>query len=287
MKPSTVAALDRINRRFYDQQAEDFDQTRQGPWAGWRRVVDTVDTVRARQPAGRPLTALTALRVLDVGCGNGRFGRFLAEALPGKGIRWAGLDASGPLLESARSLESTPGLVEPIARIWHLLGPDGEGPPALPLPADLWPAAEPTGKEPDGDGYDLIVAFGVFHHVPDPLQADVLARMLDATRSGGLTVASFWQFAELPHYAGRRIPWTEAEALEWISAEDLRALDPNDWLLRWGDGEDLQARYCRATDEDAARSVVSRCSGSIRNVEWFRADGRTGALNLYALIERR
>lgn len=278
MKSSTIAALDRINRRFYGDEAKDFDQTRHGPWAGWQRVADAV---RERLPRTRPL------RVLDVGCGNGRFGRFLAEALPEVEIRWAGLDASGPLLERARTNLDRANLCAPATLEFNLLGSSDSDRPRLPRPSALWP--EPScGEAPAAaaDGYDLVVAFGVFHHVPGPIQAGVFADMAEITRPGGLVVASFWQFAELDHYAGRRISWTEAVHEGWIAPEAVAEIDAQDWLLRWGAGHPLRARYCRATSLEAARAVVAESEGLLGEVDWFRADGRTGTLNVYALAER-
>ena len=275
MKASTVAALDRINRRFYDEQAQGFDQTRQGPWAGWAQVAEAVSE---RLVDARPLT------VLDVGCGNGRFAQFLAQALPAVDIRWAGLDASGPLLERARSHARAPNLVRPIVRSWNLLGDDA-GPPELPAPPMFWPGDD-DDEEHVQAGFDLVVAFGVFHHVPGPLQADLFTRMVDATRSGGLVVASFWQFAELDHYASRRIPWPAAVAADWITSDALTDLDGDDWLLRWGHESELRARYCRFTNEEAAHGVAAGCDPLLKGVQWFRADGRTSRLNLYALAER-
>lgn len=276
MKPSTVTALDRINRRFYDEQAKDFDQTRQGPWAGWAQVAEIV---RDRLPAGRPLT------VLDVGCGNGRFGRFLAEALPDTRIRWAGLDASATLLGWAGSLDEWANLIDPVTRVWHLLGTDGAGPPTLPRPSSCWLGDSEPRVPGAHDGFDLVVAFGVFHHVPGPLQAPLLRRMVEATRRGGLVIVSFWQFVELEHYDKRRIDWSEAVDAGWLDRESTTELEPEDWLLRWGDATELRARYCRATGETDARSVLA-AAGPLPDVEWFRADGRTGELNLYAVAER-
>ena len=67
MKDDTARRLLAINRSFYQRHAADFARTRRQAWAGWQRLL--------------PLLRGRA-RLLDVGCGNGRFGRFWAGANP-------------------------------------------------------------------------------------------------------------------------------------------------------------------------------------------------------------
>ncbi|MGH9460977.1 MAG: methyltransferase domain-containing protein, partial [Vicinamibacteria bacterium] len=86
---STILALNAINRDFYTQRAEEFAATRGGPWRGWRRLLEPL------QACEEPLS------VLDVGCGNGRFGMFLRENLQ-KPFRYVGIEVSAAALESAR-----------------------------------------------------------------------------------------------------------------------------------------------------------------------------------------
>src|SRR5215470_16260923 len=89
MDEATIRALNAINRRFYETVVADFDSTRQMPWEGWERIV--------------PLLQSSALlSVLDVGCGNGRFGRFLADRLGKDRLKYVGLDSSAALLERAK-----------------------------------------------------------------------------------------------------------------------------------------------------------------------------------------
>ena len=59
MNTATQRALAAHTRRFYEEHAIAFSATREHPWSGWQRVIAGV------QPSER-------LRVLDVGCGNGR-----------------------------------------------------------------------------------------------------------------------------------------------------------------------------------------------------------------------
>src|SRR5258706_16420982 len=89
MDQDTARRLNDINRRFYEVTAESFDQTRQSPWPGWEALLPYLPP---RQ---------TPLSVLDVGCGNGRFGVFLAQHL-GMDVHYHGVDNSAGLLVGAR-----------------------------------------------------------------------------------------------------------------------------------------------------------------------------------------
>ena len=68
MNRVTVERLIALNREFYRSRAAEFDVSRRNPWPGWARVLDAIDRTRN-------------VAILDVGCGNGRFGLF-AEELP-------------------------------------------------------------------------------------------------------------------------------------------------------------------------------------------------------------
>src|SRR5262245_36904942 len=95
MDSQTVARLNQINREFYRVTAGRFDESRQQAWPGWERLAGHLQI----DSSGKPQTPLT---VLDVGCGNGRFGRFLAQRFGTDAIRYHGLDSSPALLERAR-----------------------------------------------------------------------------------------------------------------------------------------------------------------------------------------
>src|SRR5689334_4959803 len=105
MDATTIARLNQINREFYRIAAEDFDETRGESWPGWERLLPYL---RA------PLSV-----VLDVGCGNGRFGMFLQENIVGAQILaplqpmivYHGVDSNTTLLRHAHAtLQDLPGL---------------------------------------------------------------------------------------------------------------------------------------------------------------------------------
>ncbi len=218
MNDATIKRLNAINRRFYETTATAFDETRGRPWPGWDRLLPYLRT---------PLT------VLDVGCGNGRFGRFLADRLSGP-LRYHGLDSSPALL--ARAAAALAGVE---ARL------------------DLWNAIEQPLPEEE---YDLVALFGVLHHIPAARRRRDFARALAArVAPGGLLVFTTWRFCEQPRFRERIVPWPEGYEVE-----------RGDYLLDWRRGAHA-LRYCHYAD-DAEQAALVAATG-LSEVETFRADG--------------
>ncbi len=208
MDESTIRRLNAINRRFYERTVVAFDATRQQPWAGW-------NALRPCLKAG--------MRVLDVGCGNGRFGTFLARQLGEAGFTYTGIDSSAALLERARQM---------------LAGVDAR----LEL-RDLveQPLAEHAAS------FDLVALFGVLHHMPGAARRLELMRQLaGVVAPGGLLVFTEWRFMDVPHLSQRVIAW----------GDDFE-VEPGDYLLDWRRGE-TALRYCHAVDAaEHARLVAA------------------------------
>ena len=247
MDPSTQAALRQINREFYSRYAADFDRTRHpGGWPGWQRVVEA-----AARPTGRPL------RVLDLGCGNGRFALFL-ERNPtlrrNQPFDYVGIDSSPELIERARA--------------------EAGGCDHIRFEVD------DIEKRPlDQASYDLVALFGVVHHLPGfDSRRRALERAAAALAPGGLLAVTCWQFADDARFESRQLDWGPDAGV------DPAELEPGDHLLRWGPADSQARRYCHHTNE----RELDRLVGDLPLVECarYRADGAGGRQNLYWLGAR-
>jgi SAM-dependent methyltransferase len=240
---ATARALNRINRRFYAEQADAFSATREAPWPGWLRLAERIDA--------EDFPATPA--VLDVGCGNGRFGRFLAGRAPA--LRYTGVDSSDALLRMA---EQTGGL-----------GPKPELHRLDLVEEDLtaW-----LGER----RFDLIVLFGVLHHVPGrERRAALLRGLLRRLSAEGILALTSWRLAQFERFRERILSWRESPV-----ALDEAQLETGDRLLPWGHGEGL--RYVHFADEDETDELVASLGATV--VERYEADGREDALNHYFLL---
>lgn len=265
-----------LNNCFYAQQAASFSSTRHAPWAGWRRCLDEI----AADAAGGSVPDVLAPGVLDIGCGNLRFEKFLAARYPDASFKVRALDSCAAL---AQAVEAT----EPSAE------PAGAGSVSVQFEeCDVMDqvasadAAELTRRLcGEAAPFGLSVAFGFFHHVPLPAWRKRLVQaMVRATRPGGYVCLSLWRFMDDEGLAAKaRASHARALGAFGWSAD---AFDPGDYLLGWRD-EQAAFRYCHSFTDEETEALAASVEGEARLVARFRADGRTGALNDYLVLRAR
>jgi SAM-dependent methyltransferase len=242
MDDLTCSLLARLNQAFYEGFAEEFAGTREGLLPGFDLILPHV---------------APASNVLDLGCGNGRFLRFLSE----RGWRgsYTGLDSSARLLQLAT--EAATGITGIRARFMR----------SDLLQAD-WPAALALSSA------EAVVSLAVLHHIPGrENRSDYLAQCRDLVTETGVVILSTWQFLQAPRLRARILPWST------VGIGDER-VEPDDYLLAWGQG-DLGRRYCAwIGPEELDR--LARAAG-LAPVAQYRSDGREGNLNLYGVYRRQ
>lgn len=316
--PQVIRKLNDLTSDFYAREAASFSATRQAPWHGWERVwklITAHDAVQdpfpshaARVPddgagdSGAPLT------ILDLGCGNLRFERFLA-ARTNAPLRVTALDncpdlaspeigaLSAALPHSLRSSSAASKTKEEDA------SGQGANPPEKTI-VDLR-ALDIVESLLDGtfadrlprNSHDLAVAFGLMHHLPTfALRARVLEGLLGSLRPGGFAVVSFWQFLNDPRLAAKAATVTA----EGRAAHCLPTFHENDFLLGWQHAEGTY-RFCHHTPEDEIDALLaairepsapstSGCAPPaplpFREIARFSADGKLGNLNRYLILQR-
>ena len=246
-----------LTGEFYRANAESFSQTRQSPWQGWVRLLEVVDA----RAAEREL-----LRVLDVACGNLRFERYLADALPGRMLSGWAVDNCEPLVEAGERSEFGPLsriAFQNLDVIERLSG------------GRLWESLE----APDASR-DLAVSFGFMHHVPlECWRAELLRTLIAKVRPGGFVAVSFWRFLNSDKLARKAQETTIRARAELVIPE----LPPNDYLLGWQDTQGLY-RYCHHFDEPEIERLLAAVADSAELVSRFEADGKTGNLNEYVVL---
>ncbi len=245
MNWDTQVVLNGINRQFYRERASEFSATRERPWRGWEELEERCF---ARLPV--------APTVLDVGCGNGRFARFLGA----RAERYVGLDQSPLALAEARR------------RV-------GESETRRFLEHDFVMAQNPLSPEIEDKAFDLIVLFGVMHHVPgrERRQA-LLAALRERLAPKGLVAFAIWKFDEVERFRRKLVAWPDFLEATGLSL-DTTELEPGDHIMTWG-GEPPTYRYCHAMNEEELSSLVETLP--LETV--FVFDGDDG-LNRYVVLE--
>ncbi len=260
MHPQTRLQLLALSKAFYLAHADAFDASRgHQPWPGWQRLSELLPA-----PAATIDTAPSPQRVLDIGCGNARFLRFLVEA--GVPADYTGIDANAGLLDSARTrLRDLP------SQNWRLTKQD-------------FLASESPGDDlPDGP-FDLIVIMGVLHHVPG---SDWRRSLLEAaTRrlaKGGILALASWQFAGRPRFARLQVAWSDLGPVLGAPIEESE-LEAGDALLRFGDDPTQPPRYCHQVS-DAEFNSWPELLG-LDSLAEYRSDGAQADLNRYWVLRR-
>lgn len=256
MKKSTINRLNQLNQKFYFEIADEFSQTRQLPWEGWEKLLGydfVIEKIEKQQK----------IFVLDLGCGNGRFAEFLANKKINMG--YLGVDADEKLLNIGLNNkvfknDSENLRLEKFDLIENLL------------------AAEEVGKTGmDFGEFDLVVSFGVLHHLPSlKLRKNFLKLMAKQVPIGGLVVVTAWRFDRDQNLMARKKDFSVVDMV----GEDF---EENDYLLDWQRGQNA-IRYCHLTLPNEMDELISG-SGLIL-VSTFSSDGKSGNLNDYYICKK-
>jgi SAM-dependent methyltransferase len=232
MNDQTIARLRDLNSVFYADFAESFAQSRGKPQPGFARLL--------------PHLPEPCEDVLDVGCGNGRFGSFLIDQ--GAQFNYVGVDFSAGLLAVAAA--NNPG---------HYLERDLTDPGAL-----------------DGLGsFDLCVCLAAMQHIPAYANRVALLQAMAARlRPGGRIFLANWQFMDSLRQRRKVVGWEEVGL-------DPLLMEPGDYLLTWHrDGRGL--RYVHQVG--LAETLLLADAAGLQIIGQFRSDGREDNLSLYTIL---
>ena len=253
---STAERLTCITSEFYDQQAQSFSATRQTPWQGWQQCLDAMPQLLVGEKPS----------VLDVGCGNLRFARFLYDEAGIVPAKYFAVDNCKPLVESgdAGAHVSELAFIE-LDVIKSLL--DNTLPSELTVPS-----------------CDLVVAFGFLHHVPGAeKRLQLLRTLLEKTKPGGFVCISFWQFMNSQKLAAKAQE-TTAQGLRALGI-DASELEEHDYLIGWQDKANTW-RYCHHFSQEELDELLASLGPDVQVCAQFSADGKDNNLNRYVILQR-
>ena len=286
-----------LTSEFYRANAESFSQTRQSPWQGWVRLLEVMDAASGRtggetgalsaadgaaegsvrrdacaadgegcRKSGAVANGQEPLRVLDLACGNLRFERYLADALPDRMLSGFAVDNCDSLVEAGERNE-----FGPLSRMVFQ---------NLDVIERLSAGCLREALEVPDASCDLAVSFGFMHHVPlERWRVGLLRALIAKVRPGGFVAVSFWRFLNSDKLARKAQETTDRARAEL----GLPELPGNDYLLGWQDTQGLY-RYCHHFDEPEIERLLAAVADSAELVSRFEADGKTGNLNEYVAL---
>lgn len=286
MDATTIDFLRQVNNDFYARCAPSFSASRNAPWVGWRSCLEAVQDCGAVRLCDGPdvhsydranaqpgaIRKGVSVRVLDVACGNMRFAAFLREELRGRQIDYFAVDDCAGLVPHLPEDEG-------FSTCFQNLDIIGE----LAVGVGLAHAI-------DAEPCNLVGCFGFFHHVPSfGLRVRLIDALLQKTASGGVVCASFWQFMGDEKFVKKAEAWNSKAKSELASAGlDTSQLETGDYFLGWQNEPGLW-RYCHDFEElEIDALVAAACEGGkAREVARFSADGKSGAMNRYVVLQKR
>lgn len=286
MDATTIDFLRQVNNVFYARCAPSFSASRNASWVGWRSCLEAVQDCGAVRLCDGPDVHLydraaaqpgairkgASVRVLDVACGNMRFAAFLREELRGRHIDYFAVDDCAGLVPHLPEDEG----FSPCFQNLDIIG-------ELAVGVGLAHAI-------DAEPCDLVGCFGFFHHVPSfELRVRLIDALLQKTASGGVVCASFWQFMGDEKFVKKAEAWNSKAKSELASAGlDASQLEAGDYFLGWQNEPGLW-RYCHDFEElEIDALVAAACKGGkAREVARFSADGKSGAMNRYVVLQKR
>jgi tRNA (uracil-5-)-methyltransferase TRM9 len=223
-----------LNHRFYEQFAAPFSDSRARPQPGFHELLKWLP---------RPCE-----RLLDVGCGAGRLGRFVRQQYDlGE---YVGVDFSSRLLELAKS--------------------EGEG---VFEQRDLAAAGCLNGL----GAFEAIACLATLQHIPGRENRQrLVTEMAQHLRPDGRLLLSNWQFLDSERQRKKLAPWSQVGLAD-------NEVEANDYLMTW-QREGSGLRYVSYIDGEEVLALVSSAGLSV--VKEFHSDGREGNLNLYTICER-
>jgi SAM-dependent methyltransferase len=256
MDKTTIDSLNQLNKDFYNTVADSFNTSRNYYWPGWTKLQKVI----------RKQFTDKKIRVLDIGCGNGRFAQFLEDSQIN--FEYYGLDSSKKLLNWASknvSLKDKAMFLE-----FDLIKS---------LQNDT--VSDFLAKNNTDVKFDLVVCFGVLHHIPSFELRKKLFTVVnkELLNTSSLFVITAWLFLDNPKLKERVLTESSIEEL----GLNIEQLELNDYLLDWQRGEHA-IRYCHYSDKSEIEKINEELKW--KSIQTYKADSKTNNLNQYYLLKK-
>ena len=256
-----VTKLNSLNKKFYEAIWKSFDQTRSKSWKGWDEIILSYEP------------PLSKFSVLDVGCGNARFASFIYSSL----IKDNKPPSSGKILSSNffyHGIDNNDKLLELAEKRLAKLDTNH-------LVQKLDIITNHEWFKQINQKYNLIVSFGVIHHIPGfENRVKFVQNLEKLIKQDGLLIITAWQFKNKNRFKHKIL--TDKEIEDKFSI-DPTLLEENDHFVTW-EKDKIAYRYSHFVDKTEMKKILSHTN--LKIVKIYEADGKTENLNKYYWLQK-
>ena len=232
MNSAAAETIARKNKESYDDIAKEFSTSRARFW----------DELAFLGEHATP-----EMRVLDIGCGNGRFYDVLKE----REVIYTGVDSSVGLLEEARARHEGVEFVEGDAT-------------ALPF---------------KDKSFDIAYAFAVIHHIPSrTLRRQFVREAARVLHSGNTFIITAWDLWR-PRYLSMLL-FSALRSMLWLTP-----LDVGDMMHTFG--KEKRSRYLHAFTERGLRRLLNKNGFEVVGSEKTSRKSGSGERNILIVARKR
>jgi len=236
MDTSTVNQILKLNNDFYQSAAKDFSDTRERPWDGWKAFLDSLP-INFRKDR---------VSVLDLGCGNGRFCKFLNKA-SGFPFTYCGIDNNEKFLSICKNrFSSCPNVTFKKLNIFYELN---------------------KLEQP----FDIAVAFGVTHHIPsESLRMKWFGQLSCIIKPGGFLCLTFWNFNTKKAIAKAQTP----------------NLEEGDYILGWKKDSNAARYAHSYSPQELGQMLEIMSRLGLKLYKEYEADKQPNSYNHYFIFNK-
>lgn len=229
-----------LNKDFYAKIGEEFSKTRQSPWIGWSKTLDVVRET---------LDFDKKVKIADLGCGNGRFLKFLLDNKL-ENFEYYGYDTDSYLLDSPTTDYDLPFVF-----------------------FENFDAINEVEQIPHT--FDVAFAFGLVHHIPSSeFRLKWFQQVVSKLNSGGILVFTTWNYNRDKRFDPNNNKFRHLK----------NDLEDGDYFIGWNNLPDIY-RYVHIYSENEIQKILEAVDAEL--ISKFSADGKNGNLNDYYILKKK
>ncbi len=231
--------LNKLNYDFYESISKYWNNSPDYEWDGWVYLEKYFQEIYDNR--GK-------IRVLDLGCGNGRFYNYLQKRFGKDSISYIGVDFSDYLLSLARDNFEKQGAVF--------------------IKEDLFFG---DWSFVDSD-FDAVVSFGLIHHIPDEkLRLDFFSKFIEFFNDENVIgIITTWNYKEIPRISKKMID------------RESSNLGENDNILYWDKYE-----YGERFSHYYTKNEMDLYLKDMKLLEFYKDDDKKQVRNSYYVFKRK